>query len=139
MDGRGRSDRVAAAGNPGVTAPVRGEVAGLLDSLRAFAIPMRTPFRGVTVRTGALIEGPAGWGEFSPFPEYGPRECARWLACAIEAATVAWPEPVRDAIPVNATVPAVDPARARDLVHAAGCRTAKVKVAQRGQDDGEGI
>jgi o-succinylbenzoate synthase len=111
----------------------------LLGSLRAFAIPMRTPFRGVTVRTGALIEGPAGWGEFSPFPEYGPRECARWLACAIEAATVGWPEPVRDAVPVNVTVPAVDPARARDLVRAAGCRTAKVKVAQRGQDDREDI
>ncbi len=62
-------------------------VTDLLGSLRAFAIPMRTPFRGVTVRTGALIEGPAGWGEFSPFPEYGPRECARWLACAVEAAT----------------------------------------------------
>ena len=116
-----------------------GRGADLLGSLRAFAIPMRTPFRGVTVRTGALIEGPAGWGEFSPFPEYGPRECARWLACAIEAASVGWPEPVRDAVPVNVTVPAVDPARARDLVHAAGCRTAKVKVAQRGQEDAEDI
>src|SRR6201993_4972223 len=104
MDGRGRSDRVAAAGNPGVTAPVRGEVAGLLDSLRAFAIPMRTRFRGITVREGALIEGPAGWGEFSPFAEYGPRECARWLAGALEAATSGWPPPVRAEVPVNVTV-----------------------------------
>ena len=63
------------------------QVAGLLDGMRAFAIPMRTRFRGITVREGALIEGPAGWGEFSPFAEYGPRECARWLACAEEAAT----------------------------------------------------
>ena len=44
------------------------DVSELLGSLRAFAIPMRTPFRGITVREGALIEGPAGWGEFSPFP-----------------------------------------------------------------------
>ncbi|HEX9537894.1 MAG TPA: O-succinylbenzoate synthase, partial [Streptosporangiaceae bacterium] len=59
-----------------------------MPGLRAFAIPLRTRFRGVTVREGALIEGPAGWGEFSPFAEYGPRESARWLACAVEAATV---------------------------------------------------
>ena len=52
---------------------------------------MTTKFRGITVREGALIEGPAGWGEFSPFAEYGPRESARWLASAIEAATAGWP------------------------------------------------
>ena len=63
----------------------------LLGSLRAFAIPMTTKFRGITVREGALIGGPAGWGEFSPFAEYGPRESARWLASAIEAATAGWP------------------------------------------------
>src|SRR6516164_11075017 len=131
--GGAAGDRVAAAGNPVVTAPARDEVAGLLDSLRAFAIPMRTRFRGITVREGALIEGPAGWGEFSPFAEYGPQECARWLACAVEAATVGWPVPVRDRVPVNVTVPAVGPERAHALVTASGCRTAKVKVAERGQ------
>jgi len=124
---------VSAAGNPVVTAPARDEVAGLLDSLRAFAIPMRTRFRGITVREGALIEGPAGWGEFSPFAEYGPQECARWLACALEAATIGWPAAVRDQVPVNVTVPAVDPVSAHTLVTASGCRTAKVKVAERGQ------
>jgi O-succinylbenzoate synthase len=117
----------------------RQAVPGLLAGLRAFAIPMRTMFRGITVREGALIEGPAGWGEFSPFPEYGPAECARWLACAVEAAAAGWPEPVRDAVPVNVTVPAVDPQRAYDVVKSGGCRTAKVKVAQRGQDDAEDI
>src|SRR5258705_7280799 len=90
----------------------RDRVAAALPGMRAFAIPMRTSFRGITVREGALIEGPAGWGEFSPFAEYGPRECARWLACAVEAATARWPAPVRDRVPVNVTVPAVDPARA---------------------------
>src|ERR1700722_10911468 len=145
----GRFDGVAAGGRrPGVSAPPAGAAAGwaaaltgqaaphwagLLKTARAFAIPMRTRFRGITLREGALIEGPAGWGEFSPFAEYGPRECARWLACAIEAATVGWPAPVRDRIPVNVTVPAVGPEQAHALVTASGCRTAKVKVAERGQ------
>lgn len=111
----------------------------VLASLRAFAIPMTTKFRGITVREGALIQGPAGWGEFSPFAEYGPRECARWLASAIESATVGWPAPVRDRVPVNVTVPAVDAARAHDIAASSGCRTAKVKVAERGQGDADDI
>jgi O-succinylbenzoate synthase len=105
----------------------------LLPTLRAFAIPMPTRFRGTTVREGALLAGPAGWAEFSPFPEYGPRECARWLACAVEAATSGWPAPVRDRVPVNVTVPAVGPRQAHDIVARSGCRTAKVKVAEPGQ------
>jgi O-succinylbenzoate synthase len=111
----------------------------LLGTLRAFAIPMRTRFRGITVREGAVIQGPAGWGEFSPFAEYGPAESARWLASAIESATVPWPAPLRDAVPVNVTVPAVGPERAYQIVTASGCRTAKVKVAEHGQDSGEDI
>jgi O-succinylbenzoate synthase len=107
----------------------------LLASARAFAIPMRTRFRGITVREGALIQGPAGWGEFSPFAEYGPRECARWLACALEAAVTGWPAPVRDRVPVNVTVPAVGPRQAHDIVTRSGCRTAKVKVAEPGQPE----
>ena len=110
-----------------------GDLPELLGTLRAFAIPMRTKFRGITVRAGALIQGPAGWGEFSPFAEYGPRESARWLASAIESATTPWPAPVRDRVPVNVTVPAVGPERAAEIVVASGCRTAKVKVAERGQ------
>jgi O-succinylbenzoate synthase len=100
---------------------------------------MRTRFRGITVREGALIEGAAGWGEFSPFPEYGPRECARWLGCALEAADDGWPEPVRDRVGVNVTVPAVPPDRARDIVAGSGCRTAKVKVAEPGQSDADDL
>ncbi|MBV9382155.1 MAG: o-succinylbenzoate synthase [Streptosporangiaceae bacterium] len=116
-----------------------GDLPGLLDGLRAFAIPMRTRFRGITVREGAVLLGPAGWGEFSPFAEYGPRESARWLASALESALAPWPAPVRDRIPVNATVPAVGPERARQIVTASECRTAKVKVAERGQDDAADI
>lgn len=45
-----------------------------------------------------LIEGPAGWDEFSPFPGYNDRESAPRLATAVEQATGGWPEPVRDAL-----------------------------------------
>ncbi|MEV1246088.1 o-succinylbenzoate synthase [Nonomuraea sp. NPDC049750] len=104
-----------------------------------FRVAMRTRFRGQTVREGVLLHGPAGWGEFSPFPEYGPRECARWLACAREAAFEGWPEPVRDSVPVNATVPAVSAEQAFELVRGSGCATAKVKVAERGQSFAEDL
>ena len=83
--------------------------------------------------------GPAGWAEFSPFAEYGPQESARWLACAIEAATAGWPPPVRDQIPVNAIIPAVGPDRARAMTAASGCGTVKVKVAERGQGPEEDV
>ena len=114
---------------------LRDRAAAALPGLRAFAIPMRTRFRGITVREGALIEGPAGWAEFSPFAEYGPRESSRWLACALEAAWDGWPAPVRDQVPVNVTVPAVGPEQAHRIVAGSGCRTAKVKVAERGQPE----
>jgi O-succinylbenzoate synthase len=103
--------------------------------VRVYSIPMRTRFRGVTRREGVLIHGPAGWGEFSPFAEYGPAECARWLAAAREAAYDGWPPPRRAAIPVNVTIPAVDPRRAHAMTRASGCRTAKVKVAEPGRGD----
>ena len=101
--------------------------------LRTFRVPMRHRFRRVTTREGVLLGGDAGWGEFSPFPEYGPQITAQWLAAATEAATEPFPDPVRHRVPVNTTVPAVDAATAYDLVAASGCRTAKVKVAEPGQ------
>jgi O-succinylbenzoate synthase len=120
-------------------AAAREVLAELLPTLRAFAIPLRNPFRGITVREGALLQGPAGWGEFSPFAEYGPAESSRWLASAIESATVGWPEPVRDTVGVNVTVPAVGPQAAHDIVAGSGCRTAKVKVAEPGQGPADDI
>ncbi|MFV0252105.1 MAG: o-succinylbenzoate synthase [Beutenbergiaceae bacterium] len=97
-------------------------------------MPMRTRFRGLDRREGVLLRGPAGWGEFSPFWEYGHVEAARWLAAAREAADLGFPTPLRERIPVNVTIPAVGPARAQQLVLASGgCRTAKVKVAEPGQ------
>lgn len=100
-----------------------------IDRLVVYAIPMRSRFRGITVREGVLVHGPRGWGEFCPFPEYDDRESANWLVTAIEQVSAGWPEPVRARIPVNCTVPAVSPERAHELVAGSGCSTAKVKVA----------
>jgi len=99
----------------------------------AFSIPMRTRFRGITVREGVLLRGDGGWGEWSPFLEYDDAEAAAWLRCAEEAAAGDWPSPVRSSVPVNVTVPAVDPVSAHDIVVRGGCGTAKVKVAEPGQ------
>jgi O-succinylbenzoate synthase len=97
----------------------------------AYATPLRTRFRGLSSRDGLLLRGDAGWGEFSPFWDYGAAESAAWLAAALEAATTPWPAPRRTHVPVNVTIPAVDPERAYALVQASGgCTTAKVKVAE---------
>jgi O-succinylbenzoate synthase len=100
--------------------------------MRVWSIPMSTRFRGITVREGVLIEGAAGWGEWSPFTEYPPDVAEPWLRCAEEAAAGDWPTPVRDTVPVNATVPVVPPEAAHALVLRSGCATAKVKVADPG-------
>ncbi|MGW4060069.1 o-succinylbenzoate synthase [Amycolatopsis sp. NPDC004747] len=97
--------------------------------MKVYAIPLRTRFRGITVREGVLLHGPAGWGEFCPFADYSDTESVPWLRAALEAAEAGWPAPVRDRVEVNTTVPVVEPAKAHELVRASGCRTAKVKVA----------
>jgi o-succinylbenzoate synthase len=101
--------------------------------MRVFSLPMRTRFRGITVREGVLLQGATGWGEWSPFLEYDDEVAEPWLRCAEEAAAGDWPAPLRSSIPVNVTVPAVDAERARAIVLTGGCRTAKVKVAEPGQ------
>jgi o-succinylbenzoate synthase len=107
--------------------------------MRVFAIPMTTRFRGITVREGALIRGEAGWGEWSPFTEYPPEVAEPWLRCAEEAAAGDWPAPLRDSVPVNATVPVVGPEVAHELVRRSGCATAKVKVADPGSALGDDL
>jgi O-succinylbenzoate synthase len=108
-------------------------VEDLLDGALGFAVPLKVTFRGTLDREGLLLHGPVGWGEFAPFPEYGADESARWLAAAIEAAWIGWPDAVRDTVPVNAIVPAVDAETAGRLVRESGCTTVKVKVAEPGQ------
>lgn len=105
----------------------------LLDGAVGFSIPLSTRFRGTHVREGLLLDGPAGWGEFAPFPEYDAHTSARWLSATIEAAWVGWPAPVRNIVPVNAIVPAVDADLAARIATDSGCTTVKVKVAEAGQ------
>ena len=110
----------------------------LLGCARVVAIPTRTRFRGVTVREAMVFDAPGGASEFSPFPEYADAEAASWLAAAIE---FGWADPRselpparRTSIPVNATVPALPAEQVTEvLARFPGCRTAKVKVAERGQ------
>ena len=114
---------------PASSSPV---LAGL--DVHVVSLPMRVPFRGVKHREALLLQGPAGWGEFSPFLEYDDDEASRWLASAVESATVGRPAAVRTSVPVNATVPAVAaPDVPAVLARFPGCTTAKVKVAQAGQ------
>jgi o-succinylbenzoate synthase len=106
----------------------------LLDRLHVVALPMRVRFRGITTRELALIDGPAGWGEFGAFLEYEAAEAAAWLAAGIEAAYRQPPPVRRGRIPINATVPAVAADRVGEvLARFPGARTAKVKVAEPGQ------
>ena len=107
----------------------------VLEGLRLhpIRIPMRQRFRRVDHRDVVLVEGDRGWGEFSPFAEYGPEITRDWLRAAIELASEPLPEPIRDRVPVNATVPAVDPETAARLVADSGATTAKVKVGEPGQ------
>ena len=109
----------------------------LLDTLRVIALPMKTKFRGITVREVALIKGPHGWGEFSPFLEYDDAESAPWLASAIEAATTPKPKLYRTSIAINGTIPALnDKKKIEELVNSfPGVETYKVKVGQNLSED----
>lgn len=104
------------------------------------ALPLRVRFRGLDVREALLLEGPAGWTEFSPFAEYGDGEAATWLEAALDYGWRELPEAQRTEIMVNATVPAVPAASVPEvLARFPGCRTAKVKVAEAGQRLAEDI
>jgi O-succinylbenzoate synthase len=56
-----------------------------------------------------------------------------WLGAALDSARTPPPAALREEVPVNVTIPAVDAAQAGALVVASGCTTAKVKVAEPGQ------
>lgn len=80
-----------------------------------------------------LWRGSAGWAEWSPFLDYCGPELVPWWDATHEAAEVGWPAPIRSSVPVNCTVPAVSPEQAHTIAATSGCRTAKVKVCDRGQ------
>jgi O-succinylbenzoate synthase len=102
----------------------------VLASLRVVALPMKTKFRGISLRETALFQGPAGWGEFAPFVEYDARESLPWLESAIEAASTKVIEGKRTSILVNATVPASnDEAEIEEILSwYPGVDTVKIKV-----------
>ena len=109
----------------------------LLDTLRVIALPMKTKFRGITVREVALFKGEYGWGEFSPFLEYDDAESSHWLASAIEAATQPKPKLFRTSVAVNGTIPATNDKKVVDDLVASypGVKTYKVKVGDNLSED----
>ena len=109
----------------------------LLDTMRVVALPTKTNFRGIKLREVALFHGECGWGEFSPFLEYGYAESAPWLACAIEAATKPAPKLYRTSVRVNGTIPALnDLAEIERIVNSfPGVQTFKVKVGENLPED----
>jgi len=109
----------------------------LLESLRVVALPTKTNFRGINLREVALFKGEYGWGEFSPFLEYGYEESAPWLASAIEAATKPRPQLFRKSVKVNGTIPATND---KDVINSLiasyeGVKTYKVKVGDNLSED----
>jgi len=102
----------------------------LLETLRVIALPTKTNFRGINLREVALFKGQYGWGEFSPFVEYGDEEASHWLASAIEAATTPRPQLFRTSVAVNGTIPALnDTTQLKKIVDSfPGVKTLKVKV-----------
>ena len=102
----------------------------LFSKMRVVALPTKTNFRGINLREVALFKGEYGWAEFSPFLEYGYKESAPWLMCAIEAATKPRPKLYRNSVKVNGTIPALnDPAEIEKIVSSfPGVETFKVKV-----------
>ncbi|QFQ03160.1 Chloromuconate cycloisomerase [Corynebacterium urogenitale] len=117
------------------------ELDELIARAHPIALPMRVPFRGVTVREVCLFDATDRWTEWAPFVEYEPQEAARWLRHAVDFGFGGVSaQPVRQRVEVNATIPAVD-VRGGDGVaiidqlmrRYPGCQTVKVKVAEKGQ------
>ena len=105
-------------------------LAGVGVKAHRVRVPLRVPLGGQSFREATIVEGPLGWGEFSPLPGYpcDPRQCEEAVR---EAVFLGWPAAVRSEVPVNALVPAVDAGSAGQLAAeavAAGMTTVKVKV-----------
>ncbi len=97
--------------------------------LSILSIPLRNKFRGINFREVAIFRGPSGWTEFGPFLEYDDQEAATWMRAALEAANEPWPELFHNQIPVNATLPIIEPEAVRTILNRfPGARTVKIKV-----------
>lgn len=113
-------------------------IAEVAEQSVPFALDLNGKFRNTQVRTGTLISGPSGWGEFAPFPEYNDDVSSKWLAGALEAAFGAFPAKLRNSIPVNAIIPILTVEETILAVETAvqnyGMTTFKVKVSGPSQD-----
>ena len=97
--------------------------------LQVVSIPVKNNFRGIKSREIALFEGPAGWSEFSPFIEYDNKQSVTWLKASLEAATKPAPNPLRNEVMVNATLPNIKPSEVEKLLsNFNGCTTIKIKI-----------
>ena len=106
----------------------------VLAAAHVISLPMRVKFRGVLTRELMVFQGPSGWAEFGPFLEYDDEESSRWLASALEAGWLGLPPRVRDWVPVNATIPAVQAEMVPEVLAAFDAvHTVKIKVAEAGQ------
>lgn len=97
--------------------------------LQVVSIPVKNNFRGIKSREIALFEGPAGWSEFSPFTEYDNKQSSTWMKASLEAATKPAPNPLRNEVIVNATLPNIKPAEVEKVLsNFNGCTTIKIKI-----------
>lgn len=98
--------------------------------LEFFSLTLREKFRGLSSREGVLFQGPAGWGEFSPFPNYTPQQDSLWLMAALESAFVHFKFPKEASVGVNAIIgDSEDPYQASiRALEQFGCTTVKIKV-----------
>ena len=131
---RGRRTALPMLANGKVDRLAVRELAGA-GPMRVFSIPMRTRFRGITVREGVLLEGDAGLGRVEPVPGVRRPEVAEpWLRlrrggrrrrlarrrCATACRSTSRSRSSR-------------PRRRTRSCARSGCATAKVKVAEPGQ------
>lgn len=131
--GRPRSGFRVTGDNAAELFAQRADIPGI-DAIVPFSVPLRSRFRNTEERNGLLLHGRRGWGEWSPFDGYEDAVAAVWLDSAVSSACEGAPLARRTCVPVNVTVPAVGPDEAFAIVVASGCRTAKIKVAESGQD-----
>jgi len=105
-------------------------VASAFPNVDFFSLTLREKFRGLTTREGVVFQGPAGWGEFSPFPNYTTHQDSLWLRAALESAFVPFAYPKDASIGVNAIIgDNEDPYRASiRVLEQFGCHTIKIKV-----------
>lgn len=89
-----------------------------VDDAPIFAIPTADG-----PRVALLVDGPQGWGEFSPPPDCDDALAARWLTAAMEPSTVGWPDAVRGRVPVT-------DGRARAVITVDGAGAVEAAVAQ---------